>query len=277
MTTLERVLEVARRMKEPLYLVTALYVMVGLGVGGYGAIAGDRVAACLGLFIVSGALFAAVIFHSISRLSSRLSAIGEGLDDLRAAVRRVEESAPSQAAGVADMGSESSLQLIDLASVGSGDPSILAGANLSRNRFPRLVPAQEDERAARGSAVPAGEPVNGHSLQAWKRACAEDDLATCRRLYSQLAQANGAVRGEELAGEMTSVAERVERALRTDFSAHVRNRDFSSALAVGQKITELFEQRPVASEFNRIRPLLIQQLRRKEPFAADPAPVLHPR
>lgn len=280
MTTQERFLEAARRMKEPLHLVTALYVIVGLGVGGYGAVAGDRLSACLGLFIVSGALCAAAIFHSISRLSLRLTTLGEGIDELRESIRRLERSKPAATPPIAPSATvDASLKIIDLPAPGKMDASTLAGADLRRSRFPRLVADYDEEPQGREARSNGHEietppeprvsevaprsprieaPIDAQSAarQRWERARDRRDLAGARLAVEELSAVSSPSDHPALQAALAEFTAELLEEWRSTFAARVRGRDFGGAIKIGKQIVEHYPDSPTAAEFTQLEPIL---------------------
>ncbi len=270
-----RFVETARRVRDPLYLVTALYVVVGLGIGGYGAFSGDRLAAFLGFFFISGALCAAFVFHGMAHLAARIAAISEGLEQVRRVAQRLEHAlaagAPTGEAKKTDE-SEDALPRLDLNANRRNDPSLLASATLERDTFPRLAaPASTSVPSSTSSFVPAAESGiefedthHDHAvdslLRAWKTAQRESDLAAMRQVLAALTDMADPDLLADLRRQCDEAADRMEKSLRSNFSERVRRRDFAGALAVGRQMTELLPHRPVVQEFESLRPLLLRRM-----------------
>jgi len=293
LTPHQRIVDAARRIRQPIYLVTALYVGVGFLVGGYGALSGDRLAAFLGFFFISGALCAALMFHAMARLAVRISGIGVSVEELRGAVERIERdlAARPTAQDTTHPHTDLDVQQINLADFGAGDPAPLAAATLERGRFPRLLTTMDEEAAApletsslqghsgEGSpgvlepSLPDRPPEvgprevaeskvsNRNLVREWKRARRLGDVATCRDVLSTLMDTADPRVVAELADQMAEVTDRAERFLRAEFSECVQRRDFLAALDVGRKIKEYFPNEPIANEVERIRPYLLRRVR----------------
>ena len=71
--------------------------------------------------------------------------------------------------------------------------------------------------------------------------------------------------------ELERLADRVEASLRRSFAEHARRGNHLALLKVGEQIRALLPDRPVAADFERIKPALQKALARKRP---DPAPAL---
>ena len=162
MNPYKQMAETARRTRKTLYIVAGLYVAVGFVVLVGAALAGDPLSAFLGFLIVSGALAVAILVSSVLRLSARLSAIDEGLADIRAQLDRIENSRPLAGTLTAAMPADGDPDMLDLAAIGLGDPASITAATLDRDVFPRLVKTMH-EAPPPEPAGPGGRGAVEHS------------------------------------------------------------------------------------------------------------------
>jgi hypothetical protein len=277
-----------------LYAVTTFYVGVGFFVTVPAALTGDRLSAFLGFLIIGGALGAAVVINAVLRLGAHMQSMGERLDEIRERLEQIEAVYRStETSAVAG----SPTRLIDLASVGKGDPSVLAAASLDRNAFPRLVTTMEEEPPAEAAeayadmqadaAAPADstpQPHNGelpdspdaadvtfkNLLREWKLGLRNADLAACRAVFSALVDTADPTVVAGINAQLSELADRTERSLRAAFVERYRERDLDGMLVIGEQICELLPDRPVAEEFKRIRPLLVGRCPEAPESAAPP-------
>ncbi len=265
-------MDFSQHSRKTLYVVAGFYVLVGFVLAIASVVGGDRLGTFLGFLIISGALVAAVILRAIMRLGEQADELAHALAEVRHSVLSAEASMSEQLREIKDA---ASVRMIDLSTFGSGNPSVLAAATLDRDAYPRLMttmaegPMQGDESATDDATSialtsPVTPPLHGPAtknlLRQWKIAVREGDLAECRRVLSTLVDV---VTPEELApleSQFAALADRVERGLRKSFSAHVSNRDFSGALAVGSQIAELLPDRAVARDFEAVKDQLEQHL-----------------
>lgn len=256
-------MDFSRHSRKTLYVVAGFYVLVGFVLAIASVVGGDRLGTFLGFLIISGALVGAVMLRAIMRLGEQADELAHTLAELRHTVLSAEASVSEQVREVKDA---ANVRMIDLSTFGAGDASVLTAATLDRDAFPRLMTTMEDSPPpfARGSVgddvstlarvTPAAHgPSTKNLLRQWKVAVREGDLSECRRVLSTLVDV---VTEEELAPleeQLAVLADRVERSLRKAFSAHVQNRDFAGALAVGNQIVELLPDRPVANDFESLK------------------------
>ncbi|MEK6677272.1 MAG: hypothetical protein AABZ47_16675 [Planctomycetota bacterium] len=285
-----RVVEAGRKFRDPLFLVTALYVTTGLVVGSVGIIKENFLTTFLGFFFITGALFGAFLFHAMSRLAVKLTTMTDAIEKLSDRIRRIETQ--SAINGTADTSAtiqenRSAAKVLDLSSFGVGDPKRLAAATLDRTRFPRLVAGMEDETAPEiagptelpstqstpspeqwtddiaGSDTRVGSESVAHKNleRLWKLARRDGNLAACRSVYSVLLDTLDEQALETYERELNEVGDRVERSLRTSFARHVREQDYDAAVSVGRQLAELFPEAAVTEEFRRIEPLLLRRIK----------------
>ena len=277
-----QIVEATRHTRKTLYLVAGLYTVIGFLVATVSAVVGDRLGTFLGFIIISGALAVAALFRAALQLGTRVALVDQGVDDLRERLMRVEELmeglAERDAAGRPSAPATSTL---DLAAVGQGDPSVLAAATLDRTVYPRLATTMEEEPpaqsraprdngsggAAEGTdAVGEPDPVAGDGvptrnlLRQWQVALREGDLPSCRAVLSAMIDTAGADAVMPLRAQIEALADRLEQSMRKAFAAHVRERRYAAALAVGERMIALIPERRVAEEFRRLRPHLERRL-----------------
>lgn len=289
--------EFGRHARRTLYVVAGFYVIVGFVAATASAISGDRLGTFLGFLIISGAIGGAVILRSVLNLEAGLTVLREAMLDARDRLGVVERSVTAlrEHAGVAPTGSELAAQkLLDLASIGSGDPSALTAATLDRSVFPRLVTSMEEvppaqskvvaAQAAAPSVTPSTNEIAAQSdesevegpasinlLRQWKIALRNGDLGGCRAVYAAIVDTAGAEEADPLRIQIEELADRVERSLRDAFTTHVRSQDFAAALALGERMTHLLPDRPVAAEFRKLEPALRRRLEQLDAMTLSPA------
>lgn len=282
MTPHAQLIQSARHTRKTLYLVAGFYVVVGFVVAVAAAIQGDRLGTFLGFLIVSGALAMGLFFRAALHLGVRISGMGEGLDELRRRLERIERLMRETDAGGRKSADQRQPKTLDLSEIGRGDPAVLAAATLDRDVYPRLVatmdeepPAQVDGSRPRQANEPRRETVGSgevasaadmfgpdvglttkNLLRQWKVALREGDLAGCRGVLSALIDTAGPEAVEPLRVQIADLTERVERMLRDEFAARVRDRDYATAIAIGERMCSLLPDRPVVEEFARLRTML---------------------
>jgi len=277
-----------RRTKRTLNIVAALYVVIGFCVAVPAAFSGNRLNAFLGFLIISGALAAAAVIAPVLRIAARMAAIDDHLRDLRNRLRRIESAAETRRAG--ERGDTGTRQ-VNLARLGRGDPAVLAAATLERDVFPRLVATMDEEppadgshgatkprshEATKGACLPAfvpsclpptpaaSEPSTAvtsiNLLREWKAGMREGDLPACRAVYSALVDTVDPPMLASLEEQLELLADRTEASLRLRFAECVRDRDLAGIAEVGEEITRVLPDRPIADEVRRIQPLLLRRL-----------------
>ncbi len=201
-----RLLDSVRGTKKTLYIVAALYVVVGFFLAVAAAVQGDRLGTFLGFVIISGALVTAALFRAVLRIGLRISSVGESLDDVATRLTRIEHHGETIRTNDGRTQQHAPDRVIDLGASAPVDASLLAAATLSRESFPRLADAMVEQPPASAchaqttmaATLPATKvPHSGtndgaadyatrHMLQTWKTALREEDLATCRSAYAAL-------------------------------------------------------------------------------------------
>jgi len=275
-------IEFGRHARRTLYVVAGFYVVVGFVAAAGSAVGGDRLGTFIGFLIISGAIGGAVALRSILHVEACVSAMSEALLDARDRLTHLERSVgalrePTQGIDPRSVDA-AARKLLDLASIGSGDPSLLTAATLDRAVFPRLVASMEEEPPAQSAEVTdtttsSGEPeTEGASLtpasinllRQWRIALRNGDLAGCRAVYSAMIDTVGAEEAEPLRVQIEQLADRVEQSLREAFVAKFRAGDLAEALALGERISHLLPDRPVTTEFRRLEPHIRRRLEAME-------------
>lgn len=285
MNSYARLVESVRRTRNTLYLVAGLYIVVGFVVAIATAMQPDPVGTFFGFLIITGALAMGLIARTALQVLVRIAHIEESLDDF---ADRVEGLIPLVHANERISGeSDSKADVIDLAKIGSGAPEQLAAATLNRDVYPRLATAMEQaageghstdqgshprfdpgssESAEKGHPDHApGNGTNGSAaparnlLQQWKLALAEDDLPLCKRIFSALVDLADRDALMPLQTQIEDLEDRLERRLRDRFTHQVHSRNFIAALETGDQLRSLLGDRPVAADFDRLRPILARR------------------
>lgn len=279
MIDVEDMHDAVRRTRRTLYLVVGLYVAIGLVVSCVGALSGDRLSTFLGFMIVGGALGAAAIFNILFRTVSRIGTQDRSAAEMRSSLARIEgvlkEIQSSRQEDDADR-----VRMINLASVGGGDPGAITAATLDRGDFPRLVTAMgkdgkstsdsgrpdravsdsmTERRAPEAQSVetPLLREVHGKDLRrTWSAAMRNGNLITCRSVYAALVDSAEPQAVADMARALEALALRHESRLRRTFAERVQAKQFEEALAMGEEIRSLFGNHPLSDEFERLRPIL---------------------
>ena len=275
--------ESSRRTRRTLYLVAGLYVAIGFLLLAWG-LNGDLAIAFLGFLLISGTLAFSVLLSVVLGVSIRLTLINDALDGIRGRMTRLATSLDdlNERTRARD---EERATLLNLAAFGSGEPDVLAAATLERQRFPRLVWTMDDAPPAESVAdttdgapshtdhhEPPAMPFTERNIpRAWRMAVREGDVPACRRLLSTLLDTAEPELVEALTGQLNALEARTEQSLRSSFARCVREGRFEDALSAGARLVTLFKDRPVAEEFERIRPWLERRL--VEPEGADTPPL----
>jgi|CXWL01.1.fsa_nt_gi hypothetical protein len=281
MNSYARVVESVRRTRNTLYLVAGLYIVIGFVVATATAMQRDRLGTFLGFLIISGALSMGLIARTALQVLVRIAHIQESLDDLSERVDglmplvRTDESTSGTSAPIAE-------SVLDLANIGVGDPQLLAAATLDRDVYPRLATALEqvavggpeaeqrhaplaEPDGAKSSNHAPGNGVGGVSvttrdlLRQWKAALADEDLSQCKRVLSAIVDLADHDAVVPLRRQIRELEDRVERKLRERFTHQVHSRDFMAAMETGERICSLLGDRPVAADFERLRPILTRR------------------
>lgn len=279
MIDVEDIHDAVRRTRRTLHLVVGLYVAIGLLVSCVGALSGDRLSTFLGFMIVGGALGAAAIFNILFRTVSSIGTQDRSAAEMRSSLARIEgvleEIRSSRREEDVDR-----VRMINLASVGGGDPGAITAATLDRSDFPRLVTAigkehhstsdadrpdrtdwdsMTERRAPEAQSVesPVLREVHGKDLwRTWSAAMRDGNLLACRSAYAALVDSAEPQAVADMARALEALALRHESRLRRTFAARVQAKQFGEALALGAEIFSLFGDHPLSDEFERLRPIL---------------------
>ncbi len=282
MNSYARLVESVRRTRNTLYLVAGLYIVVGFVVATATAMQRDRLGTFLGFLIISGALSMGLVARTALQVLVRIAHIEECLDDFAERVDgliplvRVDGNASSISAPNAEF-------VVDLANIGVGDPEMLAAATLDRDVYPRLANAMDqavtewpktEQLHAPLADLDGGKsssdhgPTNGvngntastrNLLQQWKAALADEDLVQCKRVLSAIVDLADHDAVAPLRSQIRELEDRVEQKLRERFTHQVHCGDFVAALETGERICSLLGERPVAADFERLRPILTRR------------------
>lgn len=294
--------EFGRHARRTLYVVAGFYVIVGFVAATASAVSGDRLGTFLGFLIISGALGGAVILRSVLNVEAGVAVLREAVVDARDRLAHLERGllAPREPARTTETAATDSgaRQLLDLASIGQGDPSVLTAATLDRAVFPRLVASMEEDPPAQSypptatfADIPTEVPHVGtdfaiqpdstadvttapasiNLLRQWKIALRNGDLAGCRAVYAAIVDTAGPEEADPLRVQIEELADRVERSLRNAFASHVRSQDFAAALALGERMTHLLPDRAVVAEFHRLEPHLRRRVEQPDPLPLSSA------
>ena len=266
MSAYARLIESVRRTRKTLYLVAGLYVGVGFVVAAITSINGNLLGTFLGFLIISGALSMAIVARTALHVLVRVAHIEESLGDLSVRVDRIiptldNESQPGAIASA----SKATAAVLDLSRIGTGRPEELAAATLDRDVYPRLAASLGDDGVDDVHASDAGP--NGHDLplttknllHSWKTALASGDLLECKRILAAMVDLSDPEDLRPLRLQIEELEDRIEISLRNQFAQQIRDRDFCGSLETGEKFVALLGNRPVAAEFERLRPLLVRK------------------
>jgi len=263
-----------RRTRRTLFLVVALYVALGLIVSAAGAFMGDRLAAFLGFLIVGGSLGTAAALNMLFRVVLRSAAVADATVEIKASLERIEaqlRERPSSRNEDAEP-----VRILNLASVGGGDPSVLAAATLDRDVYPRLVTSMGIEEpvvtTSESRVSDTSDSADGKKgsirrpsppdvavkdmWRVWGAAMRSGDLPTCRRVYAALVDVADENAVSDMSNALQALSDRHEQRLRRAFGKQVREADYVAALRVGDEIFQMFPQHPLSDEFHRIKPIL---------------------
>lgn len=275
-----------------IHLVLATFVAaLGVTVTVVSAGRGDAVAACIGLVIILGAVALVVVLRALDRLNRSVTALmevegrrtGEGRErDTRSSEGTFSNAVVDLAAvGRGDPG-----KIIAATLDRSVFPRLAETLNEqppattpdTRNRVPLSKGRRSEglnsqgadnaddsdlEPDEKGAAATSDSDVDGvahnNVLRIWKQAVRAGDLITCRSLYSILVDTVDPRLVARLQVQMQALADRTERRLRAQFAQRVRQRDVEGVLRVGDQMCELLPDRPIAEEFRRLKPRLMDR------------------
>lgn len=236
----------------------------------------------LGLLIALTAGAAAAILRTLARVEVQLLATAGQIDEIRSRVGAIKAAVQQ---GATSREHDAILRTIDLAALGRGDPGVLTAATLDRSTFPRLAtlldqaapdrvirPQEEGEAVSRltSAAVPETSDSPPESVLArWETALKNRNLPECRAVFSIVVDVLEPGRVSHFKEQLDTLAEETERSLRDMFSAHARRANYDGLLVVGECICEWLPDRPIAAEFARLKPVLVQRASVKHETALD--------
>ena len=282
----EQIVKTARQTQRAVYLVAGLYVAIGLILTAYSAVAGQVVTALVGLMIVSLAVGASVLLLTMLRLGRRVSAMTDRLERIDSTLDRVEQALANT--GAIQSTTTTVEEMVDLTTIGPGDPGVLASTVLDRDRFPRLVATMADVHSTRSAApeasiqggtrdnqapapslrssadVPADldDLVHKNTMRRWRIALRNGDLRQCREVFSMLVDVAAPELVADLKAQMADLKERIEDRLRGEFASRIESCDYAGALAAGDEIRTLLPDSRIARDFERVRPHLARRAER---------------
>ena len=215
----------SRRRRRVLAGVCAAAAIAGLVVVGAGLRAMDLATVTVGLVMTLGAVAIARAFRAIARTKSALRETNRQLEGMRAELAAGDAPHPREFDPVDD---ELGAALIDMVALGQNDPRLLTAATLSESTFPRLATL-----------------VNEAAVDFEPDAPAETD--------------DGDIEPGPPKTQTVEDRQALERRLRREFSQRARRRDYAGLLEVGRRICAMLPGRPIAAEFERLRPMLVRK------------------
>lgn len=284
MTPHQRILSMIHNSRKTLNVVTVFYVLVGFALATVSAFWGDRLGTFLGFVIISGALSFAVLLRVVLQVGLRISNLTEHIDVIRSRMDTIEHVLKEVSVPRDESQSKLPTVALDLAAIGSGDPTVLVAATLDRSRYPRLAttmnlqPPQktadmvhEHEMENNGSIDQEEDVRSSHVntknlLRTWKVAIRDGDLSMCRSIYSTMLDLVDPIQLEQLRFPMEKLADHIENELRQQFAERMRKEDYRAMFDIGEQICSQLSDRPVAREFERIRPYLLRRLNQSSDY-----------
>lgn len=263
-----------------------LFVLIGLVLAVLGVRSANLTDVALGILITLIAVAVTVATRMMARVEVQLFAATEQLDNIRNRVEKFE--APANQPEESTHGKPET-RMTNLPSLGRGDASRLTTATLDRHTFPRLA-ALWDQTAADRATPPRNENgAESHAnidapddpdrsaapatdlLNRWEIGLRNRDLSECRAVFAILVELLEPAHLTRVKTQLDDLSDETEHALRSMFAEAARRRDGHELLAIGNRICELLPDRPVASEFARIRPMLREKMA-AQPDANDRTP-----
>ena len=239
-------------------------------------------AAWLSILVIGMLVALALMARRLKELTESMADVAETVMQIHDRLEHTDERNRAQV-------EEEMVRAIDLASIGTGDPSRLAAARLDRDVFPRLTtlmdiqpPAEtidpskqhsqmRPDDADRDWETELGGVVQKDLLRTWKIGLRNRDIESCRTVYAALVDTvDGAVLAP-LKTKLQELADHTEHKLRESFAASRDRGDVRGMIQVGQQICRLLPDRPIAEEFRSAEPHL-QRL--ANPHATYPPPAL---
>ncbi len=264
------------------------------------AMAGGLAGLCITILIIAAMVGAIAVFRAIHDLRAQVAAVNLTLQELH---RRLGHPQNASDEAEPDPDADHGGRTLDLAAIGSGNPDAMVAATLDRDRFPRLAgttdrkpvagrgkesgKVEPTDRLMAGTVQPHGTDIEGDAgeqvyraaltnlLRQWKLGLRTGNLPACRAALSALDTTLEPESRAALKAQLEGLGDRVERGLRSDFARHARAGDFDALLEVGDRIRRLLPERPVAEEFNRLRPHLLRRMGRDYEPLVPPLRVVH--
>jgi hypothetical protein len=261
-----KLLELTRDTKKTLYVVSAAYVGVGFILAVVCLATGQLLGTFLGFLIISGTLGAAAVLRAVLRIGVRVSAIAEGLDDIRRRLDRVEgvlQSFNTTGAGETETAVEPDVGLeegpayrgvMDVARARGVEPDAIMAATLDRGVFPRLVSLLEQESAPE-------EHDADESLQVTPGSESDPAVRAGRDNHVEAVERTDPAQDEQADESLHPVegdpsALELEQLLRRSFADCVRRRDLTGLLEVTELVIVQLPDHPMAEECRRLQPRL---------------------
>lgn len=242
-------------------------------------------AAWLTILVVGVLLAMALMARRLRALTESMTNVSEMVAEIRDRLQQTDERNRAQV-------EEEMVRAIDLASIGTGDPSRLAAARLDRDVFPRLTtmmdlqppaetidpseqrpPARPDD-GDRDWETELGGVVQKDLLRTWKIGLRNRDLESCRTVFAALVDTVDDAALAPLKKQLQELADYTERKLRESFAACRDRGDVRGMIQVGQQICRLLPDRPIAEEFHSAEPHL-QRLANPNATHSPPALRIH--
>ena len=281
-------------------VLVVLCATIGLTAVVLAAMAGGLAGLCITILIIGSAFGAVAAFRAIHDLRAQLAAVNLTLHALH---RRLGHPQSSNHEAESNPDADPGTQTLDLAAIGSGNPDVMVAATLDRDRFPRLAgtmdrkpvagggkesgKVQPTDRLRAGTVQPRGADIEGevgervyraaltNLLRQWKLGLRTGDLPACRAALSALDATLEPESRAVLDAQLEGLGDRVECALRQEFARHARAGNLDGLLEVGDRIRRLLPERPVAEEFQRLRPHLLRRTSRDYEPLLPPLRVVH--
>lgn len=276
-----------------IHLVLATFVAaLGVTVTVVSADRGNAGEACIGLAIILGAGALVVVLRALDRLTRSVTALANRLVEVGRS-----EGRKSGKDTLSSEGTHAVVDLVSSGHGDPGkiiaatlDRSVFPRLAETLNEQPpattpdtrNRVPLSEGRRSEglrsqgadnadgsdlepdeEGATATSDSDVDGvahkNVLRIWKQAVRAGDLITCRSVYSILVDTVDPRFVARLQVQMQALADRTERRLRAQFAQRVRQRDVEGVLRVGDQMCELLPDRPIAEEFRRLKPRLMDR------------------
>ncbi len=107
-------------------------------------------------------------------------------------------------------------------------------------------------------------------MHEWEGGLRTGDLTACRNVFSALVDIAEPATVVMLGCQLDELAIRTEARLREAFLRHARERNYDALMDVGEEICRQLPDRPIADEFNRIKPHVLGRIGQVTPEDATP-------